>query len=80
MKFTKTWLIDTLERTLATYLEVLVGLLIAQWASDKIDLTLLSTAALAAVPAALAVLKSAIAELRPGTVSPASFVAAAPEG
>ncbi|HEY1119905.1 MAG TPA: hypothetical protein VGE43_19475 [Acidimicrobiales bacterium] len=69
----KQWLIDTIERTVATYLEVLFGLLIAQWTTDKLDFTLLSTAALAAVPAALTVLKSAIAELRDGTVSPASL-------
>lgn len=73
MKFTKQWVVDTLERTVATYLEVLFGLLIAQWTTDKLDLSLLATAALAAVPAALTVLKSAVAELKGGTVSPASF-------
>lgn len=70
---TKQWVIDTLERTLATYVEVFLGLLVATWATDKLDLTLLSVAALSAVPAALTVLKSALADLKGGTVSPASL-------
>lgn len=70
---TKQWLIDTIERTVSTYAEVFLGLLIASWATDKVDLTVLSTAALAGVPTALTVLKAAIADLRPNTVSPASL-------
>lgn len=73
---TKQWLYDTIERAVATYVEVFLGLLIASWTTDKVDLTLLSTAALAAVPTALAVLKAALADLKNGTVSPASLAPA----
>lgn len=73
MGITKQWLVDTVERAVATYVEVFLGLLIAGWATDKIDLSVLATAALAAVPTALAVLKAALADLKGGTVSPASF-------
>jgi hypothetical protein len=69
---TLVWLKDTIERTVATYVEVLIGLLIAGW-TDHIDWSFAKTAAVAAVPAALAVAKAALAELRPGTVSPASL-------
>jgi hypothetical protein len=66
------WLKDTVERTVATYLEVLFGLLIAGW-TDHIDWSFGKSAAVSAVPAALAVMKAAFAELRSGTVSPASL-------
>jgi hypothetical protein len=67
------WMRDTLERTIATYLQALIGLLIASW-SGAIDLATLQTAAWAAIPAALAVLKAAIASRVGDTVSPASLV------
>jgi hypothetical protein len=69
-----TWIKDTVERALATYVEVLLGLLIAGWTTDKIDLSFLSSAALAAVPAGLAVIKAALASRATDTVSPASLV------
>lgn len=69
----KQWLIDTIERAVATYVEVFLGLLIAGWTTDKIDLSVLSTAAISAVPTALAVVKAALAEWKSGTISPASL-------
>ncbi len=66
------WMKDTLERTIATYAQALIGLLIASW-SGAIDLATLQTAAWAAVPAGLAVLKAALASRVGGTVSPASL-------
>lgn len=70
---TKQWVVDTIERAVATFVEVFLGLLIAQWSTDKLDLTVVSTAALAAVPALLAVVKAAVADLLGGDVSPASL-------
>jgi hypothetical protein len=69
---TATWLKDTVERAAATYVEVLLGLLIAGWTTDKIDLSFLASAALAAVPTGLAVIKAALASRIGETVSPAS--------
>lgn len=63
---TRRFLLDLVERTAATYVETLCGLLIAGWA-DVADLGILSvaeTAAVAAVPAALAVVKAGAARLR----------------
>lgn len=54
------WLRDAVERTLATYVQALAGLLIAGW-SDMVDVGTLRAAAVAAIPAGLAVLKAAIA-------------------
>lgn len=64
------WLRDTAERVVATYVEVLIGLLIV---ADAIDISVAKAAAVAALPAALAVLKAAIAT-RFDTNSPAGFV------
>ena len=66
----RTWLKDTAERVVATYVEVLIGLLIV---ADAIDISVAKAAAVAALPAALAVLKAAIAT-RFDTNSPAGFV------
>lgn len=66
MPVTRRYLLDILERTLATYFEVFAGLVIASWA-DVADLGLLSVAeaaGIAAIPAALAVLKGGLARLR----------------
>lgn len=54
------WLIDAAERTAATYVQAFVGLLIAGW-GDVLDVSTLRAAAIAAIPAGLAVLKSALA-------------------
>ena len=69
----RAWQRDTAERTVATYVQTFLGLLVAGWASDAVDLALIESAAIAAVPAALAVLKAAIARKVPGTMSPASL-------
>lgn len=66
MKISRAFLADLAERTAATYVETFSGLLIAGWA-DVADLGILSvaeTAGVAAVPAALAVVKAGAARLR----------------
>ncbi|HET7736442.1 MAG TPA: hypothetical protein VFK52_10730 [Nocardioidaceae bacterium] len=63
---TRKYLIDLAERVLATYFETFLGLLIAAWA-DVATIGLLSVAELAAVaalPAALAVAKGGVARFR----------------
>lgn len=70
---TKEWLKDAAERVLATYLEAFCGLLIAS-SAGMMSLSSVRAAALAAIPAALSVLKSIAASRLPGTVSPASVV------
>lgn len=72
-KFNRVWLRDVAERTFFTWAEVFIGLLLVSWPTDAIDLSVVQTAAVAAVPAALAVLKGAIAAQVPSTVSPASL-------
>ena len=69
----RAWQRDTIERTVATYVQGFLGLVIAGWASDAVDLAMIESAAIAAVPAALAVVKAAIARKVPGTMSPASL-------
>lgn len=51
---------DIVERTVATYLEVFIGLLLAGWGTS-ISIDTVQAAAIAAVPAALAVVKGIIA-------------------
>lgn len=68
------WIKDVIERTLSTYVQAFVGLLLAGWPGDSpLDLSLVQSAAIAAVPAALAVVKGAFAAKVPGTISPASL-------
>lgn len=69
--FSKRWLIDTAERTAATFCEVFVAGLVA---GGTLDLSTARSAALAAVAAALAVIKSALAT-RSGSSDSASLVA-----
>ena len=63
----KKYLLDLAERVLATYFETLVGLLIVDWA-DFTDISHFldfgTSAAVAAIPAALAVLKGGLARFR----------------
>lgn len=68
----KNFLADLAERAIATYIQVLIGLLIV---SGVTDFTAVKAAAIAAIPAALSVVKSVIADhYKPeDTVSPASF-------
>lgn len=55
------FLIDLSERTVATYLEVFIGLLIASAFFDGVvDLSVVQSAAVAALPAGLAVVKGAL--------------------
>lgn len=68
----KNWLKDALERTIATYLQAFVGLLIASPALN-LDLGTVKALAVAALPAALAVIKAALASRVHGQ-SPASLV------
>ena len=64
---------DLAERAIATYVQTFIGLLIVAWGTT-VDLAAVQAAAVAAVPAALSVVKSALAEkYAPGTVSPASL-------
>lgn len=72
-KYNRIWFRDVAERTAATYFQTFVGLLLAGWTTDAVDLSLFQSAAIAAVPAALAVLKGALAASVPSTVSPASL-------
>ncbi|MFF4409788.1 hypothetical protein [Streptomyces sp. NPDC001404] len=51
---------DVAERTVLTYVEAFLGLLLAANATDLVDLSVLQSAAVAAIPAALTVLKGAI--------------------
>jgi hypothetical protein len=57
----KTAALDIAERTVATYLETFLGLLLAS--TTVLDLGVLKAAAIAAVPAALAVVKGGLAAL-----------------
>lgn len=71
MTTTRTFVADLLERAVATYVQALIGLLIV---SGVTDLAAVQSAAIAAIPAALSVIKSYIAErYAPGTLSPASL-------
>ena len=61
----KDFLIDLLERTIATYAEAFLGLLIASGLGTPADrMALLEKAAIAAIPAALAVAKAGLAKFR----------------
>jgi len=67
------WWRDTIERVVATWAEAFLGLMIASsWGA--LDWGIVETAAWSALPAALAVLKAAIASRRSGAVSPASMM------
>ena len=54
----KKFLIDTAERAVATYVEVVIGLLIV---AGPLDLDKIEVSLVAAIPAALAVVKAALA-------------------
>lgn len=68
----KAWLIDTAERTVLSAAEAFLAVFVVT------DLSSAKSAAVAGVAAGLTVVKSAVASLRAGTVSPASLVK--PEG
>ncbi|GAA2656677.1 hypothetical protein [Streptomyces vastus] len=62
---------DIAERTVLTYVEAFLGLLLASGTTNLITLSALESAAIAAIPAGLAVLKGAVGSLlgRAGTAS-----------
>lgn len=63
----KKFIVDLLERTVSTYFEVFIGLLLASWADLSGPVTrmaIIEKAAVAAVPSALTVVKSALAKLK----------------
>ena len=64
-------LADIAERAVLTYIEAFLGLLLASGTTDLVDLSTLQSAAVAALPAALAVVKGAVGTLlgRSGTAS-----------
>lgn len=64
------WTADMLERTIATYVQTFVGLLIARPTFD-VDWSTLKCLAVASLPAALAVVKAALVARVPA-ISPAS--------
>ncbi|MGW1300420.1 hypothetical protein ACWD5R_11490 [Streptomyces sp. NPDC002514] len=64
---------DLAERTVATYLEAFLGLLLA---SSVVDLSTAKAAAVAAIPAGLAVVKGALSSL----IGSSSSAAALPKG
>lgn len=71
---------DAIERVVCTYVEVFLGLLLANW-TNTISLDTVKVAAVAAIPAVLAAIKTLIAGNVPNTVSPASLVkATGPQG
>lgn len=57
---TSKFLADIAERSVLTYAESFLGLLLASGATNLIDLSVLQTAAVSAIPAGLTVLKCAI--------------------
>ncbi|MFK0259652.1 hypothetical protein [Streptomyces sp. NPDC090445] len=62
---------DVAERTLLTYFEAFLGLLLAGATTDIVDLSVLQAAAVAALPAGLTVIKGAIGSRlgQPGTAA-----------
>jgi len=76
----KQWLVDTGERTAATFAQTFVGLMIITAGTDWFNLSALRAAGAGALVAGLTVIKSAIASRFAGTLSPASLVKPATEG
>ncbi|WP_431993311.1 holin [Streptomyces albogriseolus] len=64
-------LVDIAERAVLTYVEAFLGLLLAAGTTDVVTLSALESAAIAAIPAGLAVVKGAVGSLlgRSGTAS-----------
>lgn len=62
----KRYLRDIVERAAKTYVQVLIGLVLAEnvFADGTVDLSVLQTAAVAAIPAALSVVSSALSQFR----------------
>lgn len=64
-------LADVAERTIATYLQSVLGLMAAASTTDLVSLSAWQAAAVSAIPAALSALKSTLGTVlgRPGTAS-----------
>ncbi|WP_236244212.1 hypothetical protein [Streptomyces sp. CC210A] len=64
-------LADIAERAVLTYIEAFLGLLLASGTTNVITLSAFESAAVAAIPAGLAVFKGAVGSIlgRPGTAS-----------
>lgn len=69
----KSWALDVLVRCARTFLYTALGLMITN-AFSFTDTSAWQTAAAAGLTAVLVVVKSALAERRKGTITPASFV------
>jgi hypothetical protein len=67
--FNRVWLRDTAERSIATFAQTFLALLLA---GSLADVATIQAAAVAGLASALSVIKSALAARIPGTVSPAS--------
>ena len=76
----KAWALDTAERTVFTFAQSFLGLILASasGAVEGLSASTLEVALLSAVISSLAVLKGAIAKRRDG-ISPASLLRAEPE-
>ena len=68
----KRWIVDSIERVGFTYVETLCGLLLTN-AAGFTSMGGFKAAAIAAVPAGLAAIKTVCAGMIPGTVSPGSM-------
>ncbi|MEV0735423.1 hypothetical protein AB0I51_05535 [Streptomyces sp. NPDC050549] len=70
-KSTRKLLADIAERSVLTYVEAFLALLLASGTTDIVNLSTLESAAIAAIPAGLAVAKGAVGSLlgRSGTAS-----------
>ena len=66
------WVVDSAERVAATYVEAVAGLVLANMAGVT-SLDTWRTAAVAALPAAVAAVKTVAAGMVGGTMSPASI-------
>lgn len=67
MPITRRFIVDLAERTVSTYVEVFIGLLLASGldlSGPVTRMAIVEKAAVAAVPSALAVLKAGVAKLR----------------
>lgn len=69
----KNWLKDTAERAIASFLEAFLTIVIAA-NTTWFNLSTIRAAAVAGGVAAFTVIKAALANIRPGTMSPASAV------
>ena len=73
----KQFIRDLAERVISTYVQVLLGLVIASSATDAINISTLRAAAVSAIPAALSVLKGLIAK-QFGSADDASLIEPGP--